>query len=106
MLTRCILETSVRAVGGGIWARAARLLDRRRGSRRGPTDPAPEGELREYVRSFRRDRVHDRPGRLLGGAAARRHRADNSGDHLPTLGLKLGPPIRRFAPPCAQAAMR
>src|ERR1700674_922360 len=91
MLTRCILETSVRAVGGGIWSRPARLFDRRGGSRRSAADPAPEGELREYVRSFRRNRLHDRADRLLGVAASRRHRTYDPRGDLSPLGLKWSP---------------
>src|ERR1700681_1319126 len=91
MLTRCILETSVRAVGGGIWSRPARLFDRRGGSGRSAADPAPEGELRGYVRSLRRDRLHDRADRLLGVAASRRHRTYDPRGDLSPLGLKWSP---------------
>src|SRR6202521_2011777 len=97
MLTTGILETSVRAVGGGIWARAARLFDRSGGGCRGAENPPPEGELREHIRSFRGDGIHHRPDRLLGVAASRWHRADGARDHFSALTSPAGG-SRRVAP--------
>src|ERR1700675_1174284 len=97
MLTTGILETSVRAVGGWIWARAARLFDRSGGCCRGAEKPPPEGELREHIRSFRGGGIHHRPDRLLGVAASRRHWVDDPGGDFSTLTSPVGG-SRRVAP--------
>src|SRR4029077_21202126 len=85
MLTAGILGISVRAGGGGAWARAAGVLDRSGRNRRGGADQAPEGDLRQHVWSLWRDHLHGGPGRLLGSAAPGRNRIDVPRDHLPAL---------------------
>src|ERR1700682_1656493 len=90
ILTEGILETSVRAGGGGIRSGPSGLSDRRGRHRGGAADPAPAGAVSGNLWIQRGDHLHQHPGRVRGHAPAGRRRPDGAVDHLPQVTFAPG----------------